>query len=113
MSSNYPKLYVGCEVMVANTPDAVEHQWRLGKVCLLKNESCDIQVPTPAGYEYRHDVMHVSDSRCVETREWSDPLRGVFRLSEREKNLQDFIDRRLPLMEAKLARIEQMLEHRR
>jgi hypothetical protein len=98
--------------MVANCPDASEQQWRMGKVCVLKNESCDIQVPSPDGYEYRHDVFHVNDMRCVETREWSDPLRGVFKLSAREKNLQDFIDRRLPLLEAKLARIESMIEKR-
>lgn len=122
-STFYPHLYVGCEVLVANQPDASESQWRLGKVTVLKNESCDIIVATMHGYEYRHDVYHVDDPRCIETREWSDPLRGVFKLSEREKTLQsffqeharvrllqEFIDERLPKLEKKLEVLEQMLE---
>jgi hypothetical protein len=82
----YPKnLYVGCEVIVAISPDVPKSQWRLGRIMQLKNMSCDIQVATQFGLEYRHDVIHIDDPRCMNSKVWADPAVGVFDLAPSEQ----------------------------
>jgi len=96
-SSFYPELHIGSEVEVSNDPNAASTQWRLGRVTVLKNNSCDVQVVTQTGIEYRHDLYHVDDPRTYTTKDWADPSRGLFRLSHGElerrnvaKTIQDF-----------------------
>jgi hypothetical protein len=92
-SSFYPKdLYVGCDVIVATAPEMPKNQWRLGRVMVLKNDSCDIQVATRDGLEYRHDVMHINDPRCKTTKTWADPGVGVFDISPSEKERKEMIE---------------------
>lgn len=103
----YPAVSQGTQVIWAPGPDAAESRWILGDVAITKNNSCDIRL---ADGSMKGDCLYVGDPRCRETKDWAIPSRGVFKLSPCEIEQQDWFRRRLPALEAKMRRIEVMLD---
>jgi len=110
-SDFYPELHRGDPVEWAPNADAPDPQWRFGHVAILKNDSCDIEMTGPGGArEYRHDCFFAADPRCRERGAWSQPDRGVFRLTNGTRQTREMLGRRFPNIEEKVARMEKVLE---
>ena len=111
----YPELHIGDDIMWGTAPETPASQWRLGRVAVTKNFSCDIVVYMPDGSEYRHDCLHKDDPRCLKGREHLETGRGVFQLANCEIEKRDMIANlrlidQLPRFEARLRLMERAYE---
>jgi hypothetical protein len=85
----YPHVEIGYEVLVADTEDAHESQWRYGKVRAIKKNAVDVMVFGQHGDIRKFDVRHVGDPTLVKNPPHGSS--GVFRLAASQLQINELL----------------------